>query len=409
MRSLPFFVVAIALTGVNIWFQKHGKEIVLRDVTTADRVAGAGAVIWFYLSKALLPLDLIFIYPQWHFDSATARWWLPLAAGIAITAILLWQRNSRFGRPLLFAWAFFCVSLLPVLGFTDVGFMKYSLVADHYQYIALIAVVALAAAGWSLWQRGLEESKQWLAWIPAGVVVIALTWLTNRQSTLYDDPVVLYLTTLKSTPDCSIAHNNVGYELHERGEFKQAKEHFEEAIRLNPKYADAHNNLANVLAEEGRNEEAIAQCQMAIQVDPDLAEPYNNMGLSLAHMGRHQEAISVYHQALNRKYFFPEAHCNLGLSLVRVGQTLEGLKELGIALDYDPKFPDAWGGATIAYMQLGQKDQALAAAEKAVVYARERKRDQLAAEMEKWLRDQGVQVTNQPGQALEPDANSAAK
>ena len=44
---------------------------------------------------------------------------------------------------MLFAWGFFCVSLLPVMGLTDVYFMKYSLVADHYQYAALIGVIAL--------------------------------------------------------------------------------------------------------------------------------------------------------------------------------------------------------------------------------------------------------------------------
>ena len=53
----------------------------------------------------------------------------------------------------MFAWGFFCVSLVPVMGFTDVGFMKYSLVADHYQHIAIIGVIALAAAGWSIWHQ----------------------------------------------------------------------------------------------------------------------------------------------------------------------------------------------------------------------------------------------------------------
>ncbi len=37
----------------------------------------------------------------------------------------------------------FCLALVPVLGFTDVYFMKFSLVADHYQYHALVAVAAL--------------------------------------------------------------------------------------------------------------------------------------------------------------------------------------------------------------------------------------------------------------------------
>ena len=47
------------------------------------------------------------------------------------------------------------------MGFTDVGFMKYSLVADHYQHIAVIGVIALAAAGWSIWHQRRETKQHW--------------------------------------------------------------------------------------------------------------------------------------------------------------------------------------------------------------------------------------------------------
>src|SRR5262245_7464980 len=146
LMTAPFFAIAVVLTVVNIWFQRHGSEEIIRHVTFAQRLAGAGAVVWFYLWKSLMPLRLAFVYPQWEIDTSDLRWWLPLAATLIVTTLLIWQRRTRFGHPLLFAWAFFCIALLPVMGFTDVGFMKYSLVADHYQHIALIAVVALAAA-----------------------------------------------------------------------------------------------------------------------------------------------------------------------------------------------------------------------------------------------------------------------
>src|SRR5262249_39652899 len=107
--------------------------------------AGAGAVVWFYLWKALLPLGLAFVYPQWDVQTGDIRWWLPLAAALAVTALLIWWRNTPLGLPVLVALGFFWIALLPVVGFTDVGFMKDSLVADHYQHIALIAVVALVA------------------------------------------------------------------------------------------------------------------------------------------------------------------------------------------------------------------------------------------------------------------------
>jgi len=73
-------------------------------------------------------------------------------ATLAVTGAL-WAYRTTWSRPLLFAWGFFCAALVPVLGFTDVGFMKYSLVADHYQHIAVIGVIALASAGFSVWQK----------------------------------------------------------------------------------------------------------------------------------------------------------------------------------------------------------------------------------------------------------------
>ncbi len=70
LRTVPFFAVAIALTAVNLWFQTHGKNIVVRDVTFAQRLAGAGAVVWFYLAKALVPIDLAFVYPNWRIQAS---------------------------------------------------------------------------------------------------------------------------------------------------------------------------------------------------------------------------------------------------------------------------------------------------------------------------------------------------
>ena len=64
---------------------------------------------------------------------------------------------------MLFAWGFFCVALVPVMGFTDVGFMKYSLVADRYQHIAIIGVIALAAAGLAAWRRTWNGRTAWAA------------------------------------------------------------------------------------------------------------------------------------------------------------------------------------------------------------------------------------------------------
>src|SRR5262249_28644193 len=130
------------------WFQAHDSGII-REVSFLQRLLGAGSVVWFYLGKALVPVDLAFIYPQWEIDPKNFFWWLPLLASIAVTLLLFWKRNSPRApcvRPLFVAWLYFCISLFPVMGFTDVGYMRHSLVSDHYVHIAIISVVAIVAS-----------------------------------------------------------------------------------------------------------------------------------------------------------------------------------------------------------------------------------------------------------------------
>ena len=208
VRTAPFFVVAAVLTLVNIWFQTHGSGEVVRHAGLVERLLGAGGVVWFYLYKAVLPFDICFIYPQWRINAGSLLWWLPLLAAMAVTAVL-WRHRKGWGRPYLFAWGYFCVALVPVLGLIDVYFMKYSPVADHYQHIAIIGVIALAAAGCEMWQR--KGGKSF--WAASAVAVAAagtLVTLTWRQTSLYGDAIRLYEATREKNPQCCMVHELLG-------------------------------------------------------------------------------------------------------------------------------------------------------------------------------------------------------
>ena len=208
LELFPFFAAAAVLAAVNVWFQEHGGTEVIRSAGPLDRLLGAAGVVWFYLYKALWPLKLIFVYPQWRVDSADWRWWIPLFSAVIVTILLLRRALAKseagaIRSPLLAAWLYFCVMLVPVMGFADVYFMKYSLVADHYQHLALIGVVAFAGSAWARWRfRGSEAV--------AAVAVCALACLTWRQCLNYRDAETLYRATIASDPSSWMAHNNLG-------------------------------------------------------------------------------------------------------------------------------------------------------------------------------------------------------
>ncbi len=117
---VPFFLVAALLTPVILWFVTHGSGATVRDATFAQRLAGAGAIIWFYLSKALVPIGLLFVYPQWHIGIRELLWWVPLMVAVIVTAVLaqqfFWQRTTRgpcCSRGDFFAWHCCLCSVLP--------------------------------------------------------------------------------------------------------------------------------------------------------------------------------------------------------------------------------------------------------------------------------------------------------
>ena len=383
-RISPFFVVAAVLAGVNVWFQSHGTEIVTRSADFAERLLGAGCVVWFYLYKAILPVDLAFVYQQWRIEVANPLWWMPLFAALAVTAALWWYRQG-WSRPLFFAWGFFCVALALVMGFTDVGFMQYSLVADHYQHIAIIAVIALLSAFWSVWRRHTRGKSRWAANVAAVIAVGSLALLASEQSANYRDAVTLYSTTLQKNPACWMAHNNLGGMLARAGLLQDALEHYEQALRLRPDYPEAHNNLGSLMSDTGHLPEAIEHYEKAIQLKPDYADARNNLGNALTDLGRTREAIEQFQQALRTNPNHPDAHNNLGVVLVQTGKLPEAIEHFKQAVQFRPDHINAYTNMALTYAMLHQPSQAVAAAQKALEIARSQQKTEQAQRIENWL------------------------
>jgi protein O-mannosyl-transferase len=358
VRAAPFFIVAIVLAAANVWFQRHGSGEVFRTAGFIERLLGAGCVVWFYLYKPLLPINLASVYPQWHIAADYPLCWLPLAAAFTVTAVL-WHFRATWGRPLLFAWGFFCVSLVPVMGFTDVYFMQHSLVADHYQHIAIIGIIALAAAGWGAWHRRASGGKHTPAILAAILALAALSFLTWRQSGLYHDKITLYQASLEKNPESWIAHYRLGTALSATGKLPEVVEHFQQTLRLNPNYSEAHYNLGVVLVQTGKIQEAIEHLLRALALQPDFPQANYKLGMTLVQSGRIPEAIVYFQQALTQKQDYPEAHYNLGNALIRAGRTQEAIDHLQQALLQKPNFPEAQNDLGTALVQAGKPQEAI--------------------------------------------------
>ncbi|HVW21786.1 MAG TPA: tetratricopeptide repeat protein [Opitutaceae bacterium] len=330
LRLLPYLAIAGVFTLVDLKFQANqlGALEVIRRAGPLERLLGAAAAVWFYLGKALLPLRLTFVYPQWRIDASSPAWYLPLVAALAATA---WLCRSRRLRPVRLAWLYFCAALLPALGFTDVYFMKFSLVADHYQHLALIGVAALGGAGWAAWRRR-SRAADAAAALVAGAL-LALTW---RQCLLYRDSGRLFTDVLSRNPGSAMAHNNLGVVIAERRDLSGALAQFQEALRLEPGYAEAERNLGLTLARQGRPADALPHYRAALRLRPNYPDAEDDLGNALLALERPAEAAGHFERSLRLNPDNPEAEGNLGVALAQQGRSAQAIAHLEAAVRLDP-------------------------------------------------------------------------
>jgi tetratricopeptide (TPR) repeat protein len=342
MRSLPFVAVAGLLGSVTVWFQSHraiGGEIVRQDHFWS-RLAGAGWAVWFYLCKAVVPWNLCFVYPRWQIDPSNLLSYVP-GLLVVLGLLVCWFHRHRWGKPCLFALGYYVAMLLPALGFVNIYFMRYSLVADHWQYYSIIGLIALVVSA------GVGIARRMGPWgsdlgRPVGAIVLALlTAATWERLRIYQDVETLWHDTLTKNPQCWMAHNNLGMALARTGQVQGAIGQYEQALQIKPDNAEAHNNLGNASVRLGRVLEAIGHYEQALRINPDFADAHNDLGNALLRAGKVREAVGHYEHALQLKPDTAEAHYNLGNALVQLGRVQEAIGHYEQALSINPDFVQA--------------------------------------------------------------------
>jgi tetratricopeptide (TPR) repeat protein len=356
-RLAPFFVLGAGLAAVTIWIEKQhvGASGADWDLSFVERTLVAGRALWFYAGKVFLPVRLTFIYPRWEIDAAQAWQFVPPAAAVAVLLALFFARR-RLGRGALAAVLFFAGTLVPALGFADVFPMRYSFVADHFQYLASIGlIVAACAAGAGVWRpRG--ATGVGIAFSAA--LLLLLGGATARQANRYRDAETLWRDTLAKNPGAWMAHNNLGLLLLERGDAEQALAHFEAATAVKADDDFAFNNIGNVFAARGDMERAAEHFAKALAINPRNAEALSNLGGALATTGRLDEAALRFEAALAVRPLYADAHNNLANVHALQGRSAEAEAHYRQALRIDPDYADAHRNLAVLLAARGSRDEA---------------------------------------------------
>jgi hypothetical protein len=179
----PFFLAGVVLGLYTVWLEKHHVGATGQDWTLSpvDRCLVAGRALWFYAGKLGWPADLSFIYPRWSVD-AGAAWQYVYPVAVVVVLVGLWVARRRVGLGPLVACLFFAGTLFPALGFFDVYPMRFSFVADHFQYLASAGLLACLVAAGQAAMRRLLRPGSWMPMAAGLALLLVLGFLTADRA-----------------------------------------------------------------------------------------------------------------------------------------------------------------------------------------------------------------------------------
>jgi tetratricopeptide (TPR) repeat protein len=272
---------------------------------------------------------------------------------------------------------FFAGTLFPALGFFNVYPFLYSFVADHFQYLAGIGPIALAAGIIATVLSRWGRNKPFLKPVLCGALLLVLAVLTWRQAGMYADNETLWQTTLARNPDSFLANNNIGVILVRKGQLEAAIAHFQKTLQSRPDDPEAHDNLgialakvhgdyANKLVGMGRDDEAIVQFRKALEICPAFADARHDLAVILLQKGQVDEAIAQFREILGNYPDDAMASFDLGNAYFQKGQMDEAVASFQRALKIKPDDVSARNNLGMAFLKKGMVDEAAVQFQKAL-------------------------------------------
>jgi hypothetical protein len=194
IEKIPFFVLCAISSVITFLVQQSSGAVV--DITTwpqSSRVTNAFISYAKYIGKMFWPQDLAIFYP---FDPVGFPFWqivLCILLLLFISIFVIYAGRKRGYLPV--GWFWFVVTLLPVIGFVQVGNQA---LADRYTYIPYIGLFIMIAWGlpellWAL------PFKRIMIFSFAAIILTALAICTNIQLKYWQNTFTIFTHAIAAT------------------------------------------------------------------------------------------------------------------------------------------------------------------------------------------------------------------
>ena len=348
-RVVPLFLIALVLGLITLSFQW---ERAIGDYTlpiggVASRFAVAGMAIIFYCTKVFWPFNLMPMYPQWSVEPPQI-WHLVPWVIISTVCFLLWLNRRGWGRDVIFAVGFFLLMLLPVLGFLNFSFMMISWVSDHFLYVPMIGLIAVAVSAWTNFFQSKQRSVQLISNAFMFCVISTNILLSHSYAKCWTSARSLWTYTLSKNDNAWQAHSVIGNMELGEGKIISGLKHLEKASTLKPNDLKVQINFAKVLLENGEPQRA------ATILEKVAGSSYSKVMETLieawVEIGKNSKAIKASEKILAGNPANSLVRLHRGRAFLNLGDTESAKKEFGIILEIDDENQEAQDGLAKALL-----------------------------------------------------------
>ncbi len=306
LEKIPFFLLMLALCAVTFLAQRSAGAV--SPVEWSSRLGNVPVAYARYIAKTFWPTDLSLVYPYvYHWPVVAIAGSVAILIFISALAVMLLRREPWLAA----GWFWFLGTLVPVIGFVQVGAQS---MADRYFYIPSIGLFIVLV--WSAAElcATLPNGKTILALI-GGSALVGCMLATSLQISYWRNSESLFLHALEVTRNNYVAENALGKYFEKNGDNARALVLYQDAVRIEPRFASSQYNLGLALIGFGHKDEALEHLAAAAQFDPGNPDAQYNLGIFFLQNKHWADAAHCFEATLKLRPEFAPARVHLAEAL----------------------------------------------------------------------------------------------
>ena len=312
LEKIPLFLLSALSIVLTVYAAKEGEALMgLKSYPLLQRISNALVSYVLYIRKLIWPVDLSVFYPY----VTIPLWWAIGAALFLMIVTIIFCIYYRKFPYLIVGWLFYLGTLVPVIGFIQVGRQS---MADRYAYIPFIGFFIMIS-----WSLPIIKRARILTVLTVTCIIITFSVASYQYIGMWSSTVKLFEDIVKRNPQNHFAYNMLGLVDADRGEHNKALYYFYLALKIKPDYSPAYLNAGNVFLDEGKYDQAIYCYKKAVLIDDLSAENHNNLGAALMIKKDIDGGISSFKKAIELRPDYITALNNLGVAQMQK-ENIEG-------------------------------------------------------------------------------------